>query len=96
MVSTVASPQSFPTDPWVKATWDEYLTLSQDPAFDSGRCYYESGEMLIEMATLGPSHARDNAILSKVVSLFATIKLIRVAEYLNCSFCKTGLRDSQP
>jgi len=48
------------------------------------------------MAPLGPSHARDNAILSKVVSLFATIKLIRVAEYLNCSFCKTGLRDSQP
>ena len=60
------------------------------------RCYYDSGEMRIEMAPLGFSHARDNAILSKVISLFATFKMIRVAECVNCTFRQSGIRDSQP
>lgn len=96
MVSTVPTPKNIPTDTWVQATWDEYITLVDSPVYEKARCYYDSGEMRIEMAPLGPSHARDNAILSKVVSLFATFKMIRVAEYINCTFRKSGLRDSQP
>lgn len=94
MVSTAPAPKNIPTDVWVKATWADYVALVN--GHDQGHCYYESGEMRIEMAPLGPSHARDNAILSKVVSLFATLKMIRVAEYVNCTFRKVGLRDAQP
>ncbi|MEM9092677.1 MAG: Uma2 family endonuclease [Cyanobacteria bacterium P01_F01_bin.53] len=97
MVSTAPVPQNIPTDTWVRATWADYVALvDKNPAYDHGRCYYESGEMCIEMAPLGPSHARDNATLSKVVSLFATLKMIRVAEYVNCTFRKEGMRDAQP
>lgn len=52
--------------------------------------------MKAEMAALGPSHARDNTILSKVVSLFATFKMIRIGEYLHGTFRKSGIRDFQP
>lgn len=96
MVSAIPTPKQLPTDVWVQATWAEYVGLADSPVYTKGRCYYESGEMRIEMAALGPSHARDNAILSKVVSLFATLKMIRIGEYVNCTFRKTGIRDSQP
>lgn len=91
-----SAPKNLPTDTWIQTTWEEYIALADNPAYAKGRCYYESGEMQIEMAALGPSHARGNAILSKVVSLFATFKLIRIAEYVNCTFRKAGIRDSQP
>ena len=96
MVSTVPAPQPVPTDTWVQIAWADYAALVNNPAYDQAKCYYESGEMRIEMAPLGPSHARDNAILSKVVSLFATFKLIRIAEYVNCTFRKAGIHDAQP
>ncbi|MEO0535357.1 MAG: Uma2 family endonuclease [Cyanobacteria bacterium P01_A01_bin.123] len=96
MVRAAPSPQNIPTDAWVQATWGEYVGLVDSLIFESGRCYYEAGEMRVEMSPLGPSHARDNAILSKVVSLFATLKLIRIAEYVNCTFRKPGIRDAQP
>ncbi|MEM9217241.1 MAG: Uma2 family endonuclease [Cyanobacteria bacterium P01_F01_bin.150] len=96
MVSALTNSPSFVTDTWVSATWDEYIVLIDHLLYVDGRCYYDSGEMKIEMASLGSSHARDNAILSKVVSLFATLKVIRIAEYLNCTFRKPGIRDSQP
>lgn len=94
--SAVSAPKNIPTDIWVQTTWRDYAALVDSPTYDKARCYYESGEMRIEMAPLGPSHGRDNAILSKVVSLFATLKMIRVAEYVNCTFRKTGIRDAQP
>jgi hypothetical protein len=48
------------------------------------------------MEVLGPSHVRDKAIVSKVVSLFATLRSIRVVEFVNCTFRRSGLRDAQP
>lgn len=96
MVRAVPALKNIPPDTWVQATWDEYVALLDALTDEKARCYYDSGEMRIEMAPLGPSHARDNAILSKVVSLFATLKMIRVAEYVNCTFRKSGIRDSQP
>ena len=96
MVSALSTVQNFVTDTWIAASWDEYIALIAQPTYTDGRCYYDSGEMKIEMAALGPSHARDNAVLSKVVSLFATFKMIRIGEYLNGTFRKSGIRDSQP
>ena len=96
MVSAVTASNNISTDTWVQVTWTEYIALVDNPAYEKARCYYDSGEMRIEMAPLGPNHARNNAILSKVVSLFATLKMIRVAEYLNCTFRMPEIRDSQP
>jgi len=45
--------QTVPTDTWVKATWEEFLTFADDPTLVTGRFYYDEGYMRIEMAALG-------------------------------------------
>ena len=65
MVSTVPAFKNIPTDTWVQATWTEYILLVDSATYEKARCYYDSGEMRIEMAPLGSGHARENAILSK-------------------------------
>lgn len=83
-------------DTWVKASWEEFITLAEDPAYTDGRFYYHQGLLRIEMSPLGPRHGRQNSIISKAVSLFATIKNIRIVEFANTSFRKAGFGEFQP
>ena len=48
------------------------------------------------MASLGSLHGRENLVVSKVVSLFAALNMIRVVEFLNTALRKTGARKAQP
>ncbi len=96
MVNPSPALQTIATDTWVKATWDEFLTFADDPTLISGRFYYDQSEMRIEMAALGPAHGRDNSIVSTVIVLFAAINNIRIIEFTNCSFKKTGICECQP
>jgi Uma2 family endonuclease len=96
MVDTTSRPQSIKTDTWVPAQWDEYVAICEKPEYEKARCYYDNGWMRLEMAALGPWHGRENAIVSKVVSLFATLIVIRVVELINTSFRKAGEREGQP
>lgn len=84
------------TDTWVKASWEEFISLAQDPAYTDGRFYYHQGLLRIEMSPLGPRHGRQNSIISKAVSLFATIKNVRIVEFANTSFRKAGVGEFQP
>lgn len=96
MVSTTPAPQNLITDRWIKATWETYVTLADDPAYAKSRCYYDYGWMRIEMAALGPLHGRENSIVSTLITLFATLKDIRIVELTNTTFRKPGTRDGQP
>ncbi|WP_008309391.1 Uma2 family endonuclease [Leptolyngbya sp. PCC 6406] len=106
MVDTASypRPKGIETNAWVSARWDEYVALCDGekdqggdvPAIEKARCYYDNGWMRIEMAALGPWHGRDNSIVSKVISLFATLRIIRMVELTNTSFRKTGDREAQP
>ncbi|MGK7876706.1 MAG: Uma2 family endonuclease [Xenococcaceae cyanobacterium] len=84
------------TDTWVKATWSEFLDLSNDTQYAEGRFYYDEGYLRIEMAALGPAHGQDNSIVSTVVVVYAALKNIRIKELTNTSFRKAGVRESQP
>lgn len=96
MVNTLPAPQNLVTDSWIEASWEEYLPLADDPNYEAGRCYYDDGWMRIEMAALGPLHGRENSIVSNLVVLFTTLKVIRSAELTNTTFRKIGIRDCQP
>jgi Uma2 family endonuclease len=48
------------------------------------------------MSPLGPRYGRHNSIISKAVSLFATIKNVRIVELANTSFRKAGIGEFQP
>ncbi len=84
------------TDIWVKASWQEFLALVEDPAYEKGKFYYHRGYMRSEMLPVGPLHARQNSIISSVVKLFATIKNLRIVELNNASFRQPGTGEFQP
>ncbi len=84
------------TDQWVTATWDEYIQIADDPAYEKAKGYYHNGQMRIEIAALGHDHASDNTIVSFVINLFAGIRGIPLKGLTNCTFRKTGVRDCQP
>ncbi len=81
---------------WAKASWEEYIALAENPAYADGRFYYHQGLLRIEMSPLGPRYGRQNSIISKAVSLFATIKNVRIVELANTSFRKAGIGEFQP
>ena len=84
------------TDTWVKATWDDFVATMDTTPYDEGRGYFDNGSMRVEMAALGGGHARQNSVVSKVVSLFGMVRAVRLAEFTNGSFHKTGERGCQP
>lgn len=81
---------------WGKASWEEYITLAENPIYADGRFYYHHGLLRIEMSPLGPRHGRHNSIISKAVSLFATIKNVRIVELTHTSFRNPGIGEFQP
>jgi Uma2 family endonuclease len=84
------------TDQWVTATWEEYIQIVDDPAYEKAKGYYHNGQMRIEMAALGHDHASDNTIVSFVINLWAGIRGIPLKGLTNCTFRKTGVRECQP
>jgi Uma2 family endonuclease len=93
----VSSSQRILTDTWVKATWDEFVSLAyDDPTYKEGRAYFDAGYMRIEMASLGVGHGRQNGIAWDVITLFVTVRKLDIAKYMNTSFRKAGEREFQP
>jgi len=88
--------QNFVADTWVKATWEEFIALADNPEPEKANFYYERGYMRIEMPPIGSSHSQDNSIAHNVVSLYAIIKNIRIKTLMNCSFRRAGIREFQP
>ncbi len=89
-------PLPLQTDTWVNATWEDFITLMDEPQYEEGRGYFDNGWMRLEMAPLGAGHSRHDSVVSKVISVFALVNTIRLAELPNCSFYKTGERGCQP
>lgn len=93
---TLSTPQTIQTDSWVKATWEVFAAAMDEPHYEEGRGYFDNGYMRIEMSPLGAGHGRQTGVVMDVVSLFATLRNIRAAKYINCSFYKAGERGCQP
>ncbi|NCJ06713.1 Uma2 family endonuclease [Synechococcales cyanobacterium C] len=96
MVDTTSRPQRIKTDIWVPAQWKEYVAICARTEYEKARCYFDREWMRLEMAALGAWHGRENSIVSKVVSLFATLRVIRMVELTNTSFRKAGEQEGQP
>lgn len=84
------------TDSWVKASWDEFMNLTNNPECETGIFYYEQGYLRIEMPPIGSSHSQDNTIVPIVINLYASIKNIRIKGLTNGSFRQQGIREFQP
>jgi Uma2 family endonuclease len=86
----------FPTDTWVVASWDEYIQIIEDPAYEKAKCYYHNGQLRIEMSPVGNDHASDHTVIIFAVNLFAAIKDIPLSGKDNCTYRKVGFQEAQP
>ncbi|MBN3926548.1 Uma2 family endonuclease [Nostoc sp. NMS4] len=84
------------TDTWITATWDEYIQIIENPAYEKAKGYYHNGQMRIEMPPIGNDHASDHTIILFAVNLFASIKGIALNGKDNCTYRKTGFKETQP
>lgn len=84
------------TDTWVKATWDEYIQVIEDPRLEKAKGYYYNGKMRIEMPPVGNGHASDHTIIIYAINLWAAIKGINLNGKDNCTYRKTGFKEAQP
>lgn len=93
-LATVA--ENLVTDTWVKASWEEFVALGNNPDWEKGKFFYHQGYMRIEMAAVGPLHSRQNSVTSRVANFYATLRNIRIVELINASFRRTGVSEFQP
>lgn len=96
MNSSLYLAQNLVTDTWIKASWEEFLTLADNPDYEKESFYYHQEYMRIEMAAVGPLHSRHNSVTSRVVNFYATLNNIRIVELINASFRRTGVSEFQP
>ncbi|MEG5061740.1 Uma2 family endonuclease [Microcoleus sp. A2-C5] len=85
-----------PTDVWVVASWEEFVEIADNAAYEKAKCYYRNGQMRIETMSVGPDCASDCAIALLAVNLFCTIKGLSVNGFNKCSYRKPGVRECQP
>jgi Uma2 family endonuclease len=52
--------------------------------------------MRIETMPIGSGHGQDNTVLAQTISLYGTVKDIRIKGFTNTSFRKEGTRECQP
>lgn len=83
-------------DTWVKASWNEYIEIVDNPNYEKAKCYYHNGQMRIEMPPVGNDHASDHTIIIAAVTLFAATNSIKLNGKDNCTYRKTGVQDVQP
>ena len=88
------------TNTWVKASWDEFIAIADNPNHPNGlekaKFYYDRGQMRIEDTTTGAPHGFNHFFLSSVLSLYGTLKNIDFQPFNNTTFRKSGERNCQP
>lgn len=82
---------------WIPMAWEEFIRITDDPAYQKVKAYYYNGRMRLEdMAALGNPHSRDHGIVMGAVFLFATPRSLDLDIHDNCTYRKTGYAEVQP
>jgi len=84
------------TDTWTPITWDEYVQIIEDSAYEKASSYYNNGKARIEMTPLGNDHASDHSIITYAIHLYASLKNIALNGKDNCTYRKQGYKEAQP
>ncbi len=84
------------TNNWIIGSWEDFINLVNNPEYECGKFYYEQGYLKIEMPPIGSSHSQDNHLIANIISLYATVKNIRIKGLTNCSFRQPTIREFQP
>ena len=92
----ITTEKNLVTDAWVKASWEEFLALANNPDYEKGKFYYYRECLRIETADVGSLHGRQHSIVSGIISYYASIKNFRFIELRNSSFRHPNVVEFQP
>ncbi|MBW4523911.1 MAG: Uma2 family endonuclease [Phormidium tanganyikae FI6-MK23] len=85
------------TETWIPMSWDGFIQVTNDPAYENVKAYYYKGRMRLEqMAALGNPHSRDHYIVIAAVTLFTSLRGFDIDGHDNCTYRKTGYTEVQP
>jgi Uma2 family endonuclease len=85
-----------PLNTWLPATWEEFVTLADDPAFAKLKGYYYLGNMRFEPMSTGSDHSNDHVLIIFAISFFAAYNRIPMTAKDGCSYRKVGVDEFQP
>jgi Uma2 family endonuclease len=96
ILDTPTAPTLAIPNTWVRASWDTFLALAEQPEFDHAKFYYYQSELRIETMGVGANHAIDNGLLYAALVLYCALTGITSRGLINASYRKTGYQEAQP
>ena len=81
---------------WVKASWEEFIQVADNPKYQKYKFYYFNGEARVEPMFTGCDHSADHALIVMAIGLFIAVNGLAVNSKDNCSYRKVGSKEVQP
>ena len=81
---------------WVKASWEEFIQVADNPKYQKYKFYYLNGEARVEPMSTGSDHSADHALIVMAIGLFIAVNGLAVNSKDNCSYRKVGSKEVQP
>jgi Uma2 family endonuclease len=81
---------------WVRASWETFLALAEQPELAHGKFYYYQSELRIETMGVGANHAIDNGLLYAALVLYCALTGLTSRGLINASYRKSGYQEAQP
>ena len=81
---------------WVKASWEEFIQVADNPKYQKYKFYYFNGEVRVEPMSTGSDHSADHALIVMAIGSFIAVNGLAVNSKDNCSYRKVGSKEVQP
>jgi Uma2 family endonuclease len=95
-LDTPSTPTLAMENTWVRASWETFLALAEQPDLAHGKFYYYQSELRIETMGVGANHAIENTLMTLAIGLFCMIQNVPVRGLTNASYRKTNVQEAQP
>lgn len=95
-MTTLASVPAFQLNTWIPSSWDEFVSLAEEPTYAKLKGYYYQGRMRFEPMSTGADHSKDHTIIILAIGLYAMVRQIPLNTHDACSYRKTGHDECQP
>jgi Uma2 family endonuclease len=95
-LDTPSAPTLAMENAWVRASWDTFLALAEQPELAHAKFYYYQSELRIETMGVGANHAIENTLMTLAIGLFCMLQNLPVRGLTNATYRKTNVQEAQP
>jgi Uma2 family endonuclease len=95
-LDTPSAPTLAMENAWVRASWDTFLALAEQPELAHAKFYYYQSQLRIETMGVGANHAIDNGLLYAAIVLYCALTGLMSRGLINASYQRSGHQEAQP